>query len=173
MNDVSNPAPLLARLGIAAGNPGACLGPDRWRGGGAEIASDNPATGRAIARVQLADESDVDAVLAAAAASSARTVARGACAAARRGRARFGSRLREHKDASAGWSAGERQDPVRGPRRSAGDETHLDFAVGLSRPCSTADDRIRTSYPSHDPAMDPLGVVALLPAFNFPVAAWA
>ena len=65
MNDTvkADSASLLARLGIAATNPGACLGPNQWRGGGSEIASDNPATGQAIARVRLADATNVDAVL--------------------------------------------------------------------------------------------------------------
>ncbi|HYQ98997.1 MAG TPA: hypothetical protein VET86_03070, partial [Casimicrobiaceae bacterium] len=62
MNETSKSAaaPLLARLGIAADNPGACLGPNLWRGGGPSIASENPTTGAPLARVRLADAADLD-----------------------------------------------------------------------------------------------------------------
>ena len=173
MNDMSNPAPLLARLGIAAVNPGACLGPDRWRGGGAEIASDNPATGRAIARVRLADASDVDAVLAAAVAAARqwREVP-----APKRGEAvrRFGLLLREHKDALGTLVALEN-----GKIKAEGDgEVQemidiADFAVGQSRMLYGR--TIASERPQHRmmEQWHPLGVVAVITAFNFPVAVWA
>lgn len=173
MNDTSTPAPLLAQLGISAENLGACLGPKRWRGGGSEIASDNPATGRAIARVRLADAADVDAVIAAAvaAANQWREVP-----APKRGEAvrRFGSLLREHKDALGTLVALEN-----GKIKAEGDgEVQemidiADFAVGQSRMLYGR--TIASERPQHRmmEQWHPLGVVAVISAFNFPVAVWA
>ena len=173
MNDTSNPAPLLTRLGISAENLGACLGPNEWRGGGPEIASDNPATGRAIARLRLADAADVDAALAVAVAAAKewREVP-----APKRGEAvrRFGSLLREHKDALGTLVALEN-----GKIKAEGDgEVQemidiADFAVGQSRMLYG---RTIASERPHHRMMEqwhPLGVVAVISAFNFPVAVWA
>jgi aldehyde dehydrogenase (NAD+) len=173
MNDTSNPASVLARLGIATENVGACLGPNRWRGGGSEIASDNPATGRAIARVRLADAADVDAVLGAAvtAANEWREVP-----APKRGEAvrRFGSLLREYKDALGTLVALEN-----GKIKAEGDgEVQemidiADFAVGQSRMLYGR--TIASERPQHRmmEQWHPLGVVVAISAFNFPVAVWA
>jgi len=163
----------LAQLGIAADNLGACLGPKLWRGAGPEIVSDNPATGRAIARVRLADATDVDAVLAAATAA--------ACAwrevpAPKRGEAvrRFGMLLREHKDALGTLVALEN-----GKIKAEGDgEVQemidiADFAVGQSRMLYGR--TIASERPQHRmmEQWHPLGVVGVISAFNFPVAVWA
>ncbi len=163
----------LAQLGIAADNLGACLGPNLWRGGGPEIVSDNPATGRALARVRLADAMDVDAVLAAATAA--------ACAwrevpAPKRGEAvrRFGMLLREHKDALGTLVALEN-----GKIKAEGDgEVQemidiADFAVGQSRMLYGR--TIASERPQHRmmEQWHPLGVVGVISAFNFPVAVWA
>jgi len=175
MNDAPRPdaSPLLARLGIAADNLGACLGPNQWRGGGAQIASDNPATAGPIARVHLADAADVDAVLAAAA-----TAARAwrEVPAPKRGEAvrRFGALLREHKDALGSLVALEN-----GKIKAEGDgEVQemidiADFAVGQSRMLYGR--TIASERPQHRmmEQWHPLGVVAVISAFNFPVAVWA
>jgi aldehyde dehydrogenase (NAD+) len=175
MNDASRidvPA-LLARLGVAALNSGACLGPNRWRAGGATIASENPATGAAIARVRLADASDVDAVLAVASAAAQewRSVP-----APKRGEAvrRFGALLREHKDALGTLVALEN-----GKIKAEGDgEVQemidiADFAVGQSRMLYGR--TIASERPQHRmmEQWHPLGVVGVISAFNFPVAVWA
>ncbi len=173
MNDMSNPASVLARLGIAAENLGACIGPNRWRAGGTEIESDNPATGRAIARVRLADAADVDAVVGAAvaAANEWREVP-----APKRGEAvrRFGSLLREYKDALGTLVALEN-----GKIKAEGDgEVQemidiADFAVGQSRMLYGR--TIASERPQHRmmEQWHPLGVVVTISAFNFPVAVWA
>ena len=175
MNNASriDVAALLARLGVAAENRGACLGPDRWRGGGASIASENPATGDAIARVRLADAADVDAVLATAAAAA---VEWRAVPAPKRGEAvrRFGALLREHKDALGTLVALEN-----GKIKAEGDgEVQemidiADFAVGQSRMLYGR--TIASERPQHRmmEQWHPLGVVGVISAFNFPVAVWA
>jgi len=175
MNDASriDVAALLARLGVVAENSGACLGPERWRGGGASIASENPATGDAIARVRLADAADVDAVLATAAAAA---VEWRAVPAPKRGEAvrRFGELLREHKDALGTLVALEN-----GKIKAEGDgEVQemidiADFAVGQSRMLYGR--TIASERPQHRmmEQWHPLGVVGVISAFNFPVAVWA
>ena len=175
MNETStrDSAALLARLSIAADNPGACLGPNAWRAGGSTIASDNPATGCAIARVRLADAADVDAVLATATAGADewRHVP-----APKRGEAvrRFGMLLREHKDALGTLVALEN-----GKIKAEGDgEVQemidiADFAVGQSRMLYGR--TIASERPQHRmmEQWHPLGVVGVISAFNFPVAVWA
>ena len=175
MTDVAkrDPAALLARLGIAADNPGACLGPNRWRGAGPAIDSVDPSTGRAIAGVRLADATDVEAVLATASAAARdwRVVP-----APKRGEAvrRFGALLREHKDALGTLVALEN-----GKIKAEGDgEVQemidiADFAVGQSRMLYGR--TIASERPQHRmmEQWHPLGVVAVISAFNFPVAVWA
>jgi aldehyde dehydrogenase (NAD+) len=164
---------LLARLGIDADNPGACLGPGAWRARGPEIVSTNPADGRAIARVRLAAADDIEAVLAGAtrAAQTWRDVP-----APKRGEAvrRFGLLLREHKDALGSLVALEN-----GKIKAEGDgEVQemidiADFAVGQSRMLYGR--TIASERPSHRmmEQWHPLGVVGVITAFNFPVAVWA
>ena len=166
---------VLARLGVAAQEdlPGACIAPGAWRAGGATIVSRNPANGRALARVRLADAGDLDAAIASAATAAAawRDVP-----APRRGEAvrRFGALLREHKDALGSLVALEN-----GKIKAEGDgEVQemidiADFAVGQSRML------YGRTMPSERPAhrmfeqWHPLGVVGVITAFNFPVAVWA
>ncbi len=166
-------APLLARFGLAERNPGACAGPGAWRGGGARLASVNPANGRTLAEVTTADAADVEAVLdrAAAAAVLWRDVP-----APRRGEAvrRLADLLREHKDALGSLVALEN-----GKIKAEGDgEVQemidiADFAVGQSRmlygrtmPSERVAHRMLEQW-------HPLGVVGVVTAFNFPVAVWA
>ena len=163
----------LRRLGIAAENSGACLGPANWRAGGAVIASINPADGRELARVQLADAADLDAVLASAvaAANTWREIP-----APKRGEAvrRLADLLREHKDALGTLVALEN-----GKIKAEGDgEVQemidiADLAVGQSR--MLYGKSIPSERPQHrmSEQWHPLGVVGVITAFNFPVAVWA
>jgi aldehyde dehydrogenase (NAD+) len=164
---------LLARLSIAETNLGACLGPGAWRAGGPEIASTNPATGAAIARVRTADAADLEAAILAAqdAARRWREVPP-----PRRGEAarRMGELLREHKDALGTLVALEN-----GKIKAEGDgEVQemidiADFAVGQSRMLYGR--TIASERPAHRmmEQWHPLGVVGVITAFNFPVAVWA
>ncbi len=166
-------AGVLARLGIGPDNAGACLGPEEWRGGGEAIASINPANGRELARVRLADAADLDAVVGAAV-----MVARAwrEVPAPRRGEAvrRFGELLRAHKDALGTLIALEN-----GKIKAEGDgEVQemidiADFAVGQSRMLYGR--TIASERPQHRmmEQWHPLGVVGVITAFNFPVAVWA
>jgi aldehyde dehydrogenase (NAD+) len=166
-------AGLLGRLGIAPDNVGAGLGPDAWRGGGEAIASINPANGRELARVKLANAADLDAVL-----NTAVTAARAwrDVPAPKRGEAvrRFGELLREHKDALGTLIALEN-----GKIKAEGDgEVQemidiADFAVGQSRMLYGR--TIASERPQHRmmEQWHPLGVIGVITAFNFPVAVWA
>jgi aldehyde dehydrogenase (NAD+) len=168
-----DPAAVFARLGIAPLNDGACLGPGAWRGGGPEIASDNPATGQPLARVRMAGAADVDAGIAAAAEAARRWRE---VPAPKRGEAvrRLGLLLREHKDALGTLVALEN-----GKIKAEGDgEVQemidiADFAVGQSRMLYGR--TIVSERPQHRmmEQWHPLGVVGVITAFNFPVAVWA
>jgi len=163
----------LSRLGIATENSGACLGPANWRAGGATIASINPADERPLAKVRLADAADLDAVLASAAAAAH---AWREVPAPKRGEAvrRLADLLREHKDALGTLVALEN-----GKIKAEGDgEVQemidiADLAVGQSR--MLYGKSIPSERPQHrmSEQWHPLGVVAVITAFNFPVAVWA
>jgi aldehyde dehydrogenase (NAD+) len=172
MND-KRAAPLLEQFGLAADNPGVCLGPGRWRGAGAAIASINPANEQQLAKIRTASPADLDAAIVSAvdAAQAWRAVP-----APKRGDAvrRFGDLLREHKDALGTLVALEN-----GKIKAEGDgEVQemidiADFAVGQSRML------YGKTMPSERPRhrmleqWHPLGVVGVITAFNFPVAVWA
>jgi aldehyde dehydrogenase (NAD+) len=164
---------LLADFGIAADNPGVCLGPGQWRGGGAAIVSSNPANGRALARVATASADDVTAVLETAA--SAAHVWRDVPA-PRRGEAvrRFGNLLRERKDALGTLVSLEN-----GKIKAEGDgevQEMIDiaeFAVGQSRMLYGKTMHSERAAHRMYEQWHPLGVVGVISAFNFPVAVWA
>jgi aldehyde dehydrogenase (NAD+) len=168
-----DPSAPLAAFGIAAEHAGACLGPGAWRGGGATIVSENPATGEPLGSVRLASAADVDAVIGAAVAAARawRDVP-----APKRGEAVrvFGDLLREHKDALGTLVALES-----GKIKAEGDgEVQemidiADFAVGQSRMLYGR--TIASERPQHRmmEQWHPLGVVGVITAFNFPVAVWA
>ena len=164
---------LLDAFGIADNNPGVCLGPGQWRGGGAEVVSTNPANDEPLARVKLASADDLEAVIAAAASAAHawRDVP-----APRRGEAvrRFGNLLREHKDA-----LGSLVSLVNGKIKAEGDgEVQemidiADFAVGQSRMLyGKTMHSERIAHRMYE-QWHPLGVVGVISAFNFPVAVWA
>ena len=164
---------LFDRFGIAADNPGACAGPGQWRGGGARIASFNPANEQTLAYVTLASADDVAAVIASAA-SAAR--AWRDIPAPRRGEAvrRFGNLLREHKDALGTLVSLEN-----GKIKAEGDgEVQemidiADFAVGQSRMLYGKSMHSERAAHRMYEQWHPLGVVGVISAFNFPVAVWA
>ncbi len=164
---------LLDGFGIAENNPGACLGPGQWRGGGIEIVSINPANDEPLARVALASAGDLEAAIATAVAAAAawRDVP-----APRRGEAvrRFGNLLREHKDALGTLVSLEN-----GKIKAEGDgEVQemidiADFAVGQSRMLYGKTMHSERAAHRMYEQWHPLGVVAVISAFNFPVAVWA
>jgi aldehyde dehydrogenase (NAD+) len=166
-------APILAPFGLRDDHPGVCLGPGRWRGGGATIASNNPANGRLLGRVVAATPVDLDAAIAAA--QSAAQAWR-AVPAPRRGEAvrQFGELLRANKDALGTLVALEN-----GKIKAEGDgEVQemidiADFAVGQSR--MLYGKTMPSERPQHRmlEQWHPLGVVGVITAFNFPVAVWA
>ncbi len=166
-------AALLKQFGIAADNPGACVGPGQWRGSGAVVVSTNPADGQPLASVTTASLDDVDAVIATAAAAAKkwRDVP-----APQRGEAvrRFGNLLRERKDALGTLVSLEN-----GKIKAEGDgEVQemidiADFAVGQSRMLyGKTMHSERLAHRMYE-QWHPLGVVGVISAFNFPVAVWA
>jgi len=164
---------LFARLGLEMENKGACAGPNDWRGGGARLDSHNPADGNAIASIATAAPKDIDAVLDAAvvAAKAWRDVP-----APKRGEAvrRLGLLLREYKDALGTLVSLEN-----GKIKAEGDgEVQemidiADFAVGQAR--MLYGKTMHSERPAHRmyEQWQPLGVVGVITAFNFPVAVWA
>ncbi len=166
-------AALLQRFGLATHSSGACLGPGQWRGAGARLASINPATEEVLGTIALANAADVHAVVtqAAHAALAWRDVP-----APRRGEAvrRFADLLREHKDALGTLVALENG---KIKAEGIGEVQEMidiaDFAVGQSR--MLYGKTMHSERPAHRmyEQWHPLGVVAVVTAFNFPVAVWA
>jgi aldehyde dehydrogenase (NAD+) len=164
----------LAKLGLTTNNSGVCSA-GRWQPARKPhiFGSMNPATGEALARVSGGTCADAD-----------RTIADARKAfwkwrevpAPMRGEAirRIGDALRAHKDALGSLVSLEA-----GKIKAEGDgEVQemidvADFAVGLSRqlygvtmPSERANHRLYEQW-------QPLGVVAIITAFNFPVAVWS
>ena len=166
-------ATLLQRFGLDAHNPGACLGPGQWRGAGARLTTFNPANEQALGTVALADAADVHAVVTSAARAA---LAWRDVPAPKRGEAVrvFADLVREHKDALGTLVALEN-----GKIKAEGDgEVQemidiADFAVGQSR--MLYGKTMHSERPAHRmyEQWHPLGVVAVVTAFNFPVAVWA
>jgi aldehyde dehydrogenase (NAD+) len=166
---------LLARLGLAASNPGAWSGEGGWCADAslAPIASINPATGAVIARIQPAGAAELERVVASAAAAfqAWRQVP-----APRRGEAvrLMGEALRAHKD-----DLGSLVTLEMGKIKAEGDgEVQemidiADFAVGQSRMLYGLTMHSERTHHRMYEQWHPLGVVGILTAFNFPVAVWA
>jgi len=166
---------LLDELGIKNVNLGACIGPDGWLEDpqGKEIVSYNPSTGERIASVVLVGQSMYDKVVAASHDSfmSWRTVPapkRGALIRA------LGQRLRELKE-PLGDLVSIEMGKIRAEGHGEVQEMIdiCDFAVGLSRQLYGL--TMHSERPGHRmyEQWHPLGVVAVITAFNFPVAVWA
>jgi aldehyde dehydrogenase (NAD+) len=166
-------APVLRKLGLDVDAAGHVTDPLAARTNGPELASVNPANGRALGSVSTATRADLDALLARAvdAAFQWRDVP-----APRRGQAvrRYAELLREHKDALGTLVTLET-----GKIKAEGDgEVQemidiADFAVGQSR--MLYGKTLHSERPSHRmyEQWHPLGVVGVITAFNFPVAVWA
>ncbi|MGC1275153.1 MAG: aldehyde dehydrogenase family protein [Planctomycetaceae bacterium] len=164
---------VLRRLGIDEINGGVFAG--RWidRPGGEEIVSENPATGRPIARVRTASRDDyVQTVEAAQAAfatwRSTPPPVRGEVV------RRIGLALREAKD-DLGLLVTLESGKIRSEGLGEVQEMidMCDFAVGLSRQLYGL--TIASERPNHRLIEQwlPLGPVGVITAFNFPVAVWA
>ncbi|AKC85580.1 L-piperidine-6-carboxylate dehydrogenase [Pseudoxanthomonas suwonensis] len=168
-------ASLLQALGLGATNSGTYLGDGRWSGasGAGVLRPANPTTGEVIAEVQATTEADYEAVIARAQAAFKdwRTVP-----APRRGEAirLCGDALRRNKDALGSLVALEM-----GKSKAEGDgEVQemidiADFAVGQSRMLYGY--TMHSERPGHRmyEQYQPLGLVGIISAFNFPVAVWA
>jgi aldehyde dehydrogenase (NAD+) len=163
----------LASLGLDAVNSGVCHTSWIDRPGGGELASINPATGEALARVTLGSVGDYSEV--AEAAGKAFLTWR-TWPAPRRGEVvrQIGEELRKHKSA-----LGRLVSLEVGKIRSEGEGEvqemidMCDFAVGLSRQLHGL--TIASERPRHRMFEQwlPLGPVGIITAFNFPVAVWA
>ena len=163
----------LSRLGLKAHNAGACGGPKAWLGAGPLLASRNPSDESLLAEVATATAADYETVLGAAVAAAQTWRA---VPAPRRGEAvrRLGLLLREHQDALGTLIALEN-----GKIKAEGDgEVQemidiADFAVGQAR--MLYGKTMHSERPAHRmyEQWHPLGVVAVITAFNFPVAVWA
>jgi aldehyde dehydrogenase (NAD+) len=166
---------LLEKLQIKDVNPGACTGPDGWieDPAGAELISYNPATGDPIAKIIQATQSTCDVVAerASEAFQSWRTVP-----APQRGQVvrDLGNALRELKE-----PLGELVSLEMGKIKieGLGEVQEMidicDFAVGLSRQLYGLS--MHSERPGHRmyEQWHPLGPIAIITAFNFPVAVWS
>ncbi|MSP23751.1 MAG: aldehyde dehydrogenase family protein [Myxococcales bacterium] len=164
--------PVLSKLGIATQRSGASAG--EWLAtAGEPIASLNPANGACLGTVLSPGIADCELVLARSLAAFASWRMRPA---PQRGEVirQLGNRLREHKSA-----LGELISLEAGKVRSEGlGEVQemidiCDFAVGLSR--QFAGLTLQSERPHHRmyEQWHPLGPVAVITAFNFPMAVWA
>ena len=168
-------ASLLKALGLGATNSGTYLGNGTWSQatGAGVLRPANPTTGEVIAQVQATSEADYETVVANAQAAfkAWRTVP-----APRRGEAirLCGDALRANKDALGSLVALEM-----GKSKAEGDgEVQemidiADFAVGQSRMLYGY--TMHSERPGHRmyEQYQPLGLVGIISAFNFPVAVWA
>ncbi len=168
-------ADLLKALGLGSSNSGTYLGHGEWSTttGAGVLQSVNPTTNETIAEVQASSDADYERIVARAQAAFKvwRTTP-----APRRGEAvrLCGDALREHKDALGSLVALEM-----GKSKPEGDgEVQemidiADFAVGQSRMLYGY--TMHSERPGHRmyEQYQPLGLVGIISAFNFPVAVWA
>jgi aldehyde dehydrogenase (NAD+) len=164
---------LLAKLHLQERNLGTCTGPAWHQSGGEWLTSYDPATGDAIAQVQLADPEAYD--LTVQAAQTAFKSWRHVPAPKRGDMVRdLGNLLREYKE-----PLGELVSLEMGKIRAEGlGEVQemidiCDFAVGLSRQLYGL--TMHSERPQHRmyEQWHPLGPIGIITAFNFPVAVWS
>jgi aldehyde dehydrogenase (NAD+) len=164
---------LLERLELTATNSGVCG--NRWIDAptGDEIESENPATGKALARVRTAAGADYHLVVEHAQAAFQRwrlmpAPARGEIV------RQIGLALRERK-ADLGLLVTLEVGKIRSEGEGEVQEMidMCDFAVGLSRQLYGL--TIASERPNHRliEQWHPLGPIGVITAFNFPVAVWA
>jgi aldehyde dehydrogenase (NAD+) len=167
--------PLLQALGLDAVNPGACTGPDGWiaESDADTLTSFNPTTGAAIAAVTLASPATYDRVVDAARAAF---LAWRETPPPKRGEVvrDLGQALRDKQD-PLGDLVSLEMGKIRGEGRGEVQEMIdiCDFATGLSRQLYGL--TIASERPGHRmmEQWHPLGPVAVITAFNFPVAVWS
>ena len=166
---------LLARLGLAAVNPGAWSGAKGWSNSeeGALINVRNPANGTVIGQVRPANVADYENVIASAAQTAA---AWRAVPAPKRGEAvrLLGEELRRHKtDLGTLVSLENGKILAEGLGEVQEMIDIADFAVGQSRMLYGI--TMHSERPQHRmyEQWHPLGVVGIISAFNFPVAVWS
>ena len=167
--------PVLAALGLTDNESGTYLGRGEWsatRDAGV-IEPINPSTGEILARVQASSDADYEIILERA--QAAFKVWRSTPAPKRGEAIRLcADALRKHKDALGSLVALEM-----GKIKPEGDGEVQemidigDFAVGLSRQLYGL--TMHSERPGHRmyEQYQPLGVVGIISAFNFPVAVWA
>src|SRR3990167_6816994 len=169
------PPPVLTALGLSDNESGTYLGHGEWSatGDAGVIEPINPSTGDILARVQASSEADYEIILERA--QAAFKVWRSTPAPKRGEAIRLCSdALRKHKDALGSLVALEM-----GKIKPEGDGEVQemidigDFAVGLSRQLYGL--TMHSERPRHRmyEQYQPLGVVGIISAFNFPVAVWA
>ena len=167
--------PVLTALGLSENESGTYLGRGEWsatRDAGV-IEPINPSTGDILARVQASSEADYEIILERA--QAAFKVWRSTPAPKRGEAIRLcADALRKHKDALGSLVALEM-----GKIKPEGDGEVQemidigDFAVGLSRQLYGL--TMHSERPGHRmyEQYQPLGIVGIISAFNFPVAVWA
>jgi len=164
---------ILSRLGIEATNPSICTGTE-WKGTSSNTkAIHSPIDGSLLAHVSMATTADYDALVQKAeeAFLTWRKVP-----APKRGELvrQYGNKLRAHKDDLGALVTLEMGKIL---QEGLGEVQEMidicDFAVGLSRQLygltmqsERADHRMMEQW-------QPLGIVGIISAFNFPVAVWA
>ncbi|MFA6986311.1 MAG: aldehyde dehydrogenase family protein [Arenimonas sp.] len=172
---LSNVHPVLAALGLTENESGTYLGRGEWSTttDAGVIEPINPSTGEVLARVHASSQADYDIIMerAQAAFKIWRTTP-----APKRGEAirLCADALRKHKDALGSLVALEM-----GKIKPEGDgevQEMIDigeFAVGLSRQLYGL--TMHSERPGHRmyEQYQPLGLVGIISAFNFPVAVWA
>ncbi len=165
---------MLNKLGVKPTNPGACWGINEWSTSQSEsVTSYNPANGEEIAKVYKASDEDYETIISRAeeAFLEWRTIP-----APLRGELvrKMGNALRENKDALGSLVSLEM-----GKSKAEGDGEvqemidMADFAVGQSR--MLYGNSMHSERPQHRmyEQWQPIGLVGVISAFNFPVAVWS
>ena len=166
---------LLAKLNLQDINPGACYGPDGWLSdpNGKELVSYNPTTGEKIASVLQATSDTFAQVMTQA--DAAFKVWREVPAPKRGQVVRdLGDLLREHKE-PLGDLVSLEMGKIKAEGHGEVQEMIdiCDFAVGQSRMLYGLTIQSERPYHRLMEQWQPLGVVAVISAFNFPVAVWS
>ena len=164
---------LLQRLELEAVNPGVCSGRGAWRGDGPLLEVHNPATGERIAAVRTAAAADYAVLMHSAIDTAA---AWRIVPAPKRGEAvrLIGEALRTVKDDLGALVSLENGKILAEGRGEVQEMIDIaDFAVGQSRMLYGL--TMHSERPGHRmyEQWQPLGVVGIISAFNFPVAVWS
>src|SRR5229473_2706662 len=162
---------ILQKLGLAEENPGVFCG--EWRGGGAKIDKISPIDGRRLASIRTASEDDYQTAMARAQEAFEKWrktpgPVRGDTV------RRLGNALRELKHQLGQLVTLETGKIVAEGEGEVQEMIDIcDFAVGQSRMLYGL--TIQSERPSHRlmEQWHPLGLVAVITAFNFPVAVWS